>query len=216
MRDTGLGIEPDFLEQIFEPFRQGSLNWYASKSGLGLGLTIARRIVDLHGGRIWAESAGKGRGSLFRLRLPLATGQEQQNKAEHLKRKAIQRNESVRVLFIEDSLDILKLVKTELEGLGYFVMTASDGNTGLEIAKREIPDIIVSDIKMPGFDGYELIKQLRQVPELAKIPAIALTGFGMKEDVDKALEAGYNAHLCKPAELDDLSSLIERFTQPQP
>ncbi len=211
VKDTGIGIEPDFLEQIFQPFRQGTVNWYASKSGLGLGLAIAREIVEMHGGRIWAESMGPGCGSSFRLRLPLAPAQVQQQQTKPRQRPASARRQPVRVLFIEDSRDILTLIKTELEQLGYFVLTATDGITGLETAKRELPDVIVSDIKMPGFDGYELIQQLRHTPQLSTTPAIALTGFGMKKDVEKALEAGYNAHLVKPAELDELAALIEKL-----
>lgn len=215
IKDTGIGIEPDFLEQIFQPFRQGAGNWYALKSGLGLGLAIAREIVEMHGGRIWAESAGPGCGSVFHVRLPLAVSTELREKPAPRKRRQTA-GKPLRVLFIEDSRDILNLVKTELEQFGYSVLTASDGMTGLETAKRELPDIIISDIKMPGFDGYELIRQVRQTPQLSATPAIALTGFGMKKDVEKALEAGYSAHLAKPAELDELTALIEKLAVVSP
>ncbi|MBI2816597.1 MAG: response regulator [Acidobacteria bacterium] len=210
VKDTGIGIEPDFLEHIFQPFRQGAGNWYTLKSGLGLGLAIAREIVEMHGGRIWAESAGPGCGSAFHVRLPLALSTEVREK-QAIRKRRVSAGKPLRVLFIEDSRDILNLIKTELEQFGYSVLTASDGRTGLETAKRELPDIIISDIKMPGFDGYELIRQVRQTPQLSATPAIALTGFGMKKDVDKALEAGYSAHLAKPAELDELTALIEKL-----
>jgi len=211
VKDTGIGIEPEFMEQIFQPFGQGTKNWFASNSGLGLGLAIAREIVQMHGGRIWAESLGQGRGSTFRLRLPLAqlqASEKQADSAKHLVPAAVK---PVRILFVEDSTDVLNLLRIELEDLGYSVMMATDGERGLEIANRELPDIIVSDIKMPRFDGYELIKHVRRTPELAAIPAIALTGLGRSKDVEKALNAGYDAHLCKPVELNELVSMIEKL-----
>jgi two-component system CheB/CheR fusion protein len=117
----------------------------------------------------------------------------------------------LRILFVEDSPDVLNLLRIELEDLGYSVLMARDGERGLEIATRELPDVIVSDIKMPRFDGYELIKHVRRIPPLAKIPAIALTGLGRNQDVEKAIHAGYNAHLCKPVDLNELVSLIEKL-----
>lgn len=211
VQDTGIGIDPEFMEQIFQPFGQGTRNWFASDSGLGLGLAIAREIVQMHGGRIWAESPGQGHGSTFRLRLPLAplTGQDKYiDSVEQVVPAAVK---PLRILFVEDSLDVLNLLRIELEDLGYSVLTANDGERGLEIASRELPDIIVSDLKMPRFDGYELIQHVRQTPRLANIPAIAMTGLGRSQDVEKAIHAGYNAHLCKPVELNELVSMIEKL-----
>lgn len=210
--DTGIGIEPEFMERIFEPFGQGTRNWFESNSGLGLGLAIARDIVQMHGGRIWAESPGPSCGSTFRLRLPLAAGPVQRKTIPSQQRPVAAGFKPLKILFVEDSKDILNLLRIELEELGYEVFTATDGERGLEIAKQEVPDVIVSDIKMPKFDGYELIRQLRRVPHLANIPAIALSGFGMSKDVEKALQAGYNAHLCKPVELSELISIVQKLT----
>ena len=212
VKDTGIGIDPEFMERIFEPFGQGTRNWFESDSGLGLGLAIARDIAQMHGGRIWAESPGQGCGSTFRLRLPLAPIPAQVKNAGSQERPPLPEAKPLRVLFVEDSKDILNLFRIELEELGYSVFTATDGESGLEIAKRELPDVIVSDIKMPRFDGYELIKQLRRIPELATTHAIALSGFGMNKDVEKALHAGYNAHLCKPVELNELIGMIQKLT----
>jgi PAS domain S-box-containing protein len=215
VQDTGIGIAPDLLDQIFEPFRQGSHHWLASESGLGLGLAIARQIVQLHGGRIWAESQGPGLGSTFRLRLPLIVDQPQVAPAGSASATEMPRvSERRRVLFVEDSADILNLMRLELYELGFDVMTASTAEEGLEIARRESPHIVVSDIKMPGMDGYEFVKQLRTLPQLSSIPAIALTGFGMKQDVEKALASGYNAHLCKPVEIEQLATLITKLLTP--
>lgn len=213
VRDTGIGIAPEYLEQIFEPFRQGTGAWLVSQSGLGIGLAISRQIAQMHGGRIWAESEGLGRGSTFRLRLPLA--QESHEEVDRTRPELSNLGRPLRILLMEDSEDILYIMKLELERMGYSVLTASDGREGIELAMREKPDLIISDIKMPGLDGYELIKRVRAIPALATVPAIALTGFGMKTDVEKALACGYNAHLSKPVDPDKLSALIKRLASKQ-
>jgi CheY-like chemotaxis protein len=122
-------------------------------------------------------------------------------------------DEPMRVLVVDDSADVLFLIQLELEWLGHKVLVAQDGVSGMEIARREKPDVIVSDIKMPGMDGYELIRQIRSLPELARTPAIALTGFGMKRDVERALSGGFDAHIVKPSDIDQLSDLIRDLTR---
>lgn len=118
----------------------------------------------------------------------------------------------LRILLIEDSRDVLFLMKMELETLGYSVLTAKDAETGLEIAKRELPDIIISDIRMPGMDGLEFIKRVRKIPELASTPSIALTGYDAEADIQEGLAAGFNAHLGKPVDPTELSELIRKLT----
>jgi CheY-like chemotaxis protein len=118
----------------------------------------------------------------------------------------------LRVLLIEDSEDILFLMTAELEWLGYSVLAATDAKAGMELAIREKPDLLISDIKMPGVDGYDLIRSLRRAPEFGTTPAIALTGFGMERDVERTLEAGYDAHLSKPADSGVLNDLIKKLT----
>lgn len=211
VEDTGIGIAPDFLEQIFQAFRQGSNLWITSESGLGLGLSIARQIVEMHSGRIWALSEGLGSGSTFILRLPLAALPAGAPPPEAATVVPASEPRPVCVLLIEDSADVLYLMKLELEWLGYSVLIARNAETGLEIARRELPDLIVSDIKMPGMDGYEFIKRLRALPELANKPAIALTGFGMKRDVEASIATGFTAHLSKPVNPEDLSALIQKL-----
>jgi two-component system CheB/CheR fusion protein len=168
----------------------------------------------MHGGRLWAESAGQECGSTFRLRVPLAADEpagvvDQEPAPLPVAYKV----KPLRILFIEDSTDVLNLMKMELEELGYVVFTEADAVAGLRVAQRERPDVIVSDIKMPGLDGYEFIRRLRQMPEMAAVPAIALTGFGLKQDVEKAIAAGYNAHLCKPVEIEQLTALFNQLTR---
>jgi len=116
-----------------------------------------------------------------------------------------------KVLFVDDSIDLLNLLKVELSDLGYDVLVASDGEAGLRVAHEEHPDIIISDIRMPVMDGYEFVQRLRNSPEFSSIPAIAMTSYGTKRDVERAFAVGYNAHIRKPAEMEELSTLIKRL-----
>jgi PAS domain S-box-containing protein len=213
VRDTGVGIAPDFIEKVFEPFRQASSAWLSSESGLGIGLSIAREIVRLHAGKIWAESNGLHKGSLFSVSLPYTSHslgtQIVEDVAPVLQTSAPRR---LRLLVVEDSSDVLLLIRQELEWNGYQVYAAKNGSVALEIAKREIPDLIISDIKMPEIDGYQLIRMVREVPELAKVPAIAMTGFGMERDIEMARAVGYSAHLVKPIDMDQMYQLIQQLT----
>jgi PAS domain S-box-containing protein len=209
IKDTGIGIAPEFLEQVFQPFRRGGREWLTADASLGLGLAIARKIVELHGGRIWAESPGLGGGSAFHVELPLAPAG---NTAEY-SRANVQKQEAkaspMRILLIDDQKDITDLMKMELENLGYSVITAADGQLGFETAMRCSPDVIVSDLKLPGIDGFELIQKLRATPGLAAIPVIAHTGLGARKHAEAALAAGFDAHLKKPAEVTELSNLLQ-------
>ena len=212
IEDTGIGIDPESLDQIFQPFRQGTQQWLESESGLGLGLAISRELVRMHGGAVWAESQGTGYGSSFYVRLPL-TARPAHSAGPAVPAAVAQHAAAgtARVLVVEDCAEILNLLRMELSAEGFSILTANDAKAGLEIARQERPDAVVSDIKMPGVDGYEFMQRLRQIPELASVPAVALTGFGMKRDVERALAAGYNAHLCKPVEMEQLKDLIREL-----
>ncbi|MCU1338095.1 MAG: hypothetical protein JWO19_3676 [Bryobacterales bacterium] len=213
VQDTGIGIDPALLAQIFEPFRHGSSSWLTSKSGLGLGLAIAERIVKMHGGRLWAESEGLGSGSTFRIRLPKAAPAAQEPQSDSPAARSEASGSKIRILLVEDSEDILFLLKMELESLGHSVTTATNGKLGMEAARTHPADLIISDVKMPLVDGYEFIRAIRSVPELSATPAIALTGFGAKADVERALAAGFDACISKPAEPGEIAALIRRLTE---
>ena len=210
--DTGIGIEPSYLEQVFEPFRQGAASWLTSRSGLGLGLSIARRIVEMHGGRIWAESQGLGAGSTFRVRLP-RTAAVPFPAQDSPARRPHGRGRPVRILLVEDSEDILFLMKAGLEGVGHTVVTASDGRTAMEIARSHEVGLVISDIKMPLMDGYEFVRTLRREPGLRDTPAIALTGFGSKVEIERALAAGFDVCLTKPAEPEQIAGAIRDLVE---
>jgi signal transduction histidine kinase/ActR/RegA family two-component response regulator len=209
IRDTGRGLTPDLIERIFDPFPRGGQPPVGP--GLGLGLALTKRIIERHGGEIFAESPGPGCGSTFRFRLPAV---EPAHAIPPQDRRAPEVFRPRRVLLIEDSRDILSLMKIEMEKLGYQVLTAIDGKAGLMTALRERPDVIVSDIKLPGIDGLELIRRMRQIPQLSSTPAIALTGLGMKRDAEVALACGYHAHLPKPVDARELSAMIQSLETP--
>jgi PAS domain S-box-containing protein len=215
VRDTGVGIPSAFLEQIFEPFRRGADSMSKHESGLGLGLAIARTIVEMHGGLIWAESAGLDSGSSFHLRLP-SDGEAVPERAAEPAAQEFESRAGVRVLLIEDSEDIVFLLRVELEDRGHTVFSAPDGRAGIELARSQRPDLIISDLKMPGLDGFEVIRAIRGDPALRATPAIALTGFGGRSDSDRALAAGFDACLTKPAEISELLVLIQTLTKQAP
>ena len=161
---------------------------------------------------MWAESPGLGRGSTFRVRLP-AAAETEERRAENPEEQPSRQGRTLRILLIEDSADILFLMKTELTKLGHAVLTATDGEMGMEAALTHSPDLIISDVKMPVMDGYELIRNVRGVAHLSHTPAIALTGFGSKVDQERALAAGFNACLSKPAEPAELAALMRQLTE---
>jgi PAS domain S-box-containing protein len=211
VRDSGIGIAADFIEKVFEPFRQATSAWLTSDSGLGIGLSIAREIVSLHSGKIWAESSGLRRGSDFFVSLPLSAAMTRPDLDSRPLPDAHEGAKHLRLLLVEDSSDVRFLIQQELEWAGHKVYPAPDGMAALEIAKRERPDMIISDIKMPILDGYQFLQQVRAIPELASIPAIAMTGFGMARDIEQARSAGYSAHLVKPVDIDEMDQLIQRL-----
>ena len=131
------------------------------------------------------------------------------------KNMAYRRSDSnhLRILLVEDSEDILFIMKTELEWMGYVIDVAQDGGSGLELARSNVPDVIISDIQMPGISGFEFLRLVRQIPRLSNVPAIALTGSGMEADVKRALDNGFTAHLTKPVEPTEVSALISKLTE---
>jgi signal transduction histidine kinase/CheY-like chemotaxis protein len=206
--DRGRGIAPELLERVFEPFVQDPGGQRAA-GGLGLGLAIARRIVELHGGSLEAHSAGLGQGSTFTVRLPAARPPEQVPAASP---RQIQPARGVQLLVVDDYLDGLETLAAALELAGHQVRQASDGPSALASAQAHPPEIALLDIALPGMDGYELARQLSaQHPALR---LVALTGYGQDHDRDRSRAAGFCEHLLKPVEIDQLLELIERLTSP--
>jgi signal transduction histidine kinase/CheY-like chemotaxis protein len=212
--DTGIGIEPEFLPRIFERFAQGHGGINRRYGGLGLGLAITRAMVEMHGGAVTAESAGRDRGSRFTVRLPLAANKAAGGAAAMSEDISGGEPEplNLSIIVIEDSRDTLNMLNLWLGAYGCKTFMAADATEGLRLAAECKPDLIISDIGMPDVDGYELIRKLRRMPGLERVPAIALTGYAREEDRDLALAAGYDAHIAKPADISHLFTLIKRLT----
>jgi PAS domain S-box-containing protein len=216
--DTGDGISRDFLPYVFDRFRQAEGSISRKQGGLGLGLAVARHLVELHGGTIAAESEGIGKGSMFTVDLPLAQERRDPARAEE-RRREIERRRSrsgvirldgVHVLLVEDDDDSRKLLGTILKRYGARVSSAKSAAEALSAFDSELPDVLISDIGMPDQDGYELIRKLRALPieKGGNTPAIALTGYASRKDRERALRAGYQQHMAKPIEQADMIAAI--------
>jgi CheY-like chemotaxis protein len=215
--DTGMGIAPDLLPAIFERFRQGDSSSKRAKPGLGLGLTIAQHIAELHDGRVTAESAGLGQGSRFALELPATSLPLERASAQSApirdRPDAGHRLQGVRILLVDDHADTLQGLALALEACGASVNPVSSARKALgELAHRR-PDVIVSDIAMPDLDGHDLIREVRRLPsdEGGETPALALSASVSPEDIRLSRSAGYQDQLAKPVDLGDLVAAIERL-----
>lgn len=220
--DTGVGIKPEVLTHIFERFRQADSSITRKFGGLGLGLSIVQNLVELHKGNVTAKSAGEGQGAVFTVRLPLMEGAQDQrlNQLRALPEVPVWGEASplagARVLIVDDDPDVRELLGRILEECGAGVHRSEDALSALKALTQHKPDVVVSDIGMPGMDGFELLRQIRQLPPEAggTTPAIALTAFARPEDRRRALQVGFNEHLAKPIEpasiLQALRQLLER------
>lgn len=211
VRDTGKGIDPKLLPQVFDLFVQAEPDIARSQGGLGLGLTLARKLVELHGGSIEAASEGLDRGSEFTVRLPLLL-EEADPPAEKAATTAATPAPVRRVLVVEDNPDIAESLALMLTMMGHTVETASDGDAALKIAPAFQPDAALLDIGLPGMDGYELARRLRRTWPPQKLLLIALTGYGQEKDRQLAKEAGFDHHVLKPGDPATLEALLAAFT----
>jgi signal transduction histidine kinase/ActR/RegA family two-component response regulator len=217
VRDTGMGIRPDFLPYIFERFRQADSTITKSQRGLGLGLAIARHLVERHGGSIEAESAGEGKGSTFRVTLPKLRRATLEEALEPRPRSgdagvsgAAPALQGLRILVVDDDADAREGLTVLLEQWGGEVTAVGSAAEALEILDRARPHVLLSDIAMPGEDGYALIKKVRMLsPDRGgRVPAAALTAYATAEDRIRSLTAGYHEHLPKPVEPNRLLALV--------
>ena len=216
--DTGIGIPVDFLPLVFERFRQANAGPTRKTGGLGLGLSIVRHIVEMHGGTVQAESAGEGQGATFRVHLPLMIVQPEglRETREHPRSEklvplaGLGNLGGIRVLAIDDEADALGLLRAVLEAAGAQVTTIRSARDGLESIKSLRPDALVVDLGMPEIDGFAFIKRVRSSEDAAvrDIPAAALTAFARSEDRTKALESGFEMHLAKPIDPGELVASV--------
>jgi CheY-like chemotaxis protein len=219
VRDTGEGIRADFLPRLFERFHQADNSTRRPHAGLGLGLSIARHIVEAHGGTIRAASDGPGRGATFSVELPLAAAAAAADAPARPAPAAPPDGlRGLRVLAVDDDPLARETVALCLTGHGAAVLAASCVAEALEALARFHPDVVVSDIAMPDADGFDLIARLRRLApdDGGNTPAIALTAFATPGDRDRALAAGYDGWLAKPCPPDDLSREIWRLARSRP
>jgi PAS domain S-box-containing protein len=221
--DTGRGIHPTFLPYVFDRFRQADSSTTRAEGGLGLGLAIVRHIVELHGGTVKADSAGEGKGTTFTLWLPVRAVQPSSGPSPmrapkassgvYLSSGASDPNKGlsgIRVLVCDDDEDARELVAAVLSAEGAAVYTAATGGRAIAALREFVPHVLVSDVGMPQVDGYQLIRQIRSMPEEegGQTPAIALTAYARREDELKAFLAGYQIHVAKPVEPSRLVQMV--------
>jgi len=205
VRDTGIGIEPELLPRLFDLFTQADRSLDRSPGGLGLGLALVKRLVELHDGKVSAHSAGSNQGAEFTVRLPL---EDEPMALSETRRGAVTSNRHVRVLVVEDNRDSAESLRMLLATQGYEVALAYTGTEGVEAARRARPDVVICDIGLPGMDGYAVARAIRLNPGTAKARLIAVTGYGQDDDRARALANGFDTHLVKPADPEKLLGLL--------
>jgi signal transduction histidine kinase/ActR/RegA family two-component response regulator len=223
--DTGIGIPPHMLQRIFDRFTQADSTSTREYHGLGLGLALVRHLVEAHGGSVSASSAGEGHGATFTVSLPLRIVQETgwlpEERRERSGEMAASVEESgslhdVAVLVVEDDQQARELLLKMLSGMGASVRTASSAAEALTELDRELPDVLLSDIEMPGEDGYSLIRKIRSRRDAAaRLPAIAVTAYARMEDRARALREGFDNHIAKPLYVPELAAVISRAAAPR-
>jgi PAS domain S-box-containing protein len=207
--DNGQGIDSSFLPHIFEMFRQADSGTSRTQAGMGIGLAVVQQLVELHGGSVSAYSAGTGQGATFTIRLP-SSGQTK-SAAAHEIHLEIGSLDGMTVLVVDDSEDTTEMLRHLLEIGGASVSVATSGFEALQLASEKEFDVVLSDISMPGMDGFEFLSKLRELPGKQDVPAVALTGFGRPEDVQRACNEGFYAHLTKPFDIQSLAILLQKL-----
>jgi two-component system, chemotaxis family, CheB/CheR fusion protein len=212
VRDTGAGIDPVALPQIFDLFVQANRSLDRSQGGLGIGLTLVRRLVEMHGGTVEAHSEGTGRGSEFSVRLPIPLDpvQEAPGPRETGQPASVGTGPRKRILVVDDHEDSVTMMAALLRSRGYQVATARNGTAALEIANTFSPEIIILDIGLPEIDGYEIARRFRSIPPTAGTVIIALSGYGTQRDRSRTQEAGFDYHLTKPVAPEALFALLSQ------
>jgi signal transduction histidine kinase len=215
VRDSGVGIDADMLPRVFDLFTQAPQNLDRSQGGLGIGLAIVRSLVMLHGGTVTAASAGPGRGSTFTIRLPFAPIDQPARREEaRAPAAAAAAPDGARVLIVDDNQDSADMIAELITSLGHETRIAHDGPAALAVVQTFRPDVALLDIGLPVMDGYELGRRLKSDAGLPGIRLVAVTGYGQPRDREASAGAGFDAHLVKPVNLDELTGLLAQLTKP--
>ncbi|HYO15096.1 MAG TPA: response regulator [Thermoanaerobaculia bacterium] len=207
--DNGIGVHADLLPHVFDLFTQADRSLDRSQGGLGIGLTLVRHLVELHGGQVEARSEGPGRGSEFIVRLPAAPATGAAGPEAASDERAPSASRALKILLVEDNVDSAEMMAFFLKLRGHEVRTAHNGPAALEAARTFEPQAVLCDIGLPGMNGYELAVRLREQPAFQRTPLIALTGYGQEEARHRSKEAGFDCHLVKPIEPDALDALLD-------
>jgi PAS domain S-box-containing protein len=211
VRDTGVGIPPELQPRIFDLFVQGDRTPARSQGGLGIGLTLVKRLIEMHEGSIAVASAGVSQGSEFTVRLPaLPEGQGSEAPGAAGFRAHVTDALRKRVLVVDDNVDAAESIAMILRVSGYDVRCVHDGLSVVPAAKSYRPDVVVLDIGLPGLSGYEVARELREQPEFKRTPLVAVTGYGQEEDRRRSQEAGFDCHLTKPVDPEALQAFVAR------
>jgi CheY-like chemotaxis protein len=217
VKDTGIGIPPEMLSYIFDLFTQVERSLDRSQGGLGIGLTLVRRLVELHQGSVHVTSAGPNQGSEFVVRLPLMSQARAPGPSINGAHKTPAACARCRILLVDDNIDGANSLAKLLEMSGHEVHVVYDGVAGIQAAKTLLPDIVLLDIGLPGMDGYEVARQLREEPALKDVPLVAVSGYAREEDRLRSQQAGFNHHLVKPLDPRALPALFASLLrQPVP
>jgi PAS domain S-box-containing protein len=214
VRDNGIGVPPDVLGRVFEPFVQSDGSLARSEGGLGIGLTLVRSLVEMHGGRVEAHSPGLGQGSEFVVRLPVRVPQTAEALAPSSETAPRPLARPVRVLVVEDNIDAAESLATLLRVWGHDVQVVHDGLQALDTAREQRPEVVLLDIGLPGLDGYQVARRLRDEVGLDTSLLVAMTGYGQPEDRRRSREAGIHHHFVKPVEPLVLRNLLADVAAP--
>ena len=214
VRDTGVGITAEMLPRVFELFTQAQRSLNRSEGGLGVGLTLVRRLLDLHGGSVHASSPGPGQGSEFIVRLP-ALDDAPVEIHEPPDSQPKTRVERLHVLVVDDNIDSAESTATLLKVLGHDVRIAHDGRHAAELAAAEVPELVLLDLGLPEIDGYEVARRLRQQPGGDTMLIVAMTGYGSERERNRTQQAGFNHHLVKPISVDALEAVLRAAREEQ-
>jgi PAS domain S-box-containing protein len=211
VRDSGVGIAPDLMPRIFDLFTQAERSLARSQGGLGIGLCLVQRLVEMHGGKVAVYSA-LGQGSEFVVRLPVALTDQPRSPSPPTE-KAKPTGPSLRVLVVDDSVDMARSLEMLLRESGHDVRTAHDGPAALETARDYRPNVVLLDIGLPELDGYEVAKRMRQNAVLQDVVLVAMTGYGQESDRRRAREAGFDHHLVKPAGFEQIQKILATVSE---
>ena len=204
VKDTGIGIKPEMMPTLFDPFTQADSSLDRRNGGLGLGLSIVKGIAELQGGSVSAFSEGLGKGSTFKIKLPLYQNDSIQNS----QRMPNKENRPHKILLIEDNRDFSDILRWALKLLGHEVITAFDGMAGVTKADDYLPNVIFCDIGLPQMNGFEVAKRIKSNNAMKDVFLIALTGYEQQQDIDMAIQSGYNQHLSKPINMETIKNIL--------